>query len=478
MEYASTRSANVKTDAREAIARGVAEDGGRFVPLSLPKLSAEFWDKLCEQSFCERMQSILSLFADGIDVKGICEDALEEAGPVLYRTDDFRYVLDLASGATGMADDIAYAVCARLLAACRKKAGEKRLALLPFVGTAAECAAFLHAFRGVDGLRAIAFCPEDSDELHLRGLAYERGLGAEAFAVAADESEDVRKLLRNMSKDVEATGAELVLDIEHSVGRILPYVAIFFSAYCDLFGGGDDKREQIDIALPSRDLTAAVALCWAKQMGLPVGSMVLESEDGAIAELVNDRRFGFGGGLFEDEEKKDIVVPVNLERFVFELCGRDPEATSNVAAELEQDGKFEITPDKSCAAYQMTEAGHEDVAYVSDARELFEEDGVAFDPVTARVATLYELFDCVKGEGRPAVIVQTENPFLRAEETLELIGGRKVKGEAALRELEEFAALERPDRISAIQNADGLSLKRVPACNIKDEIVAFLRESA
>ena len=130
MEYTSTRSANVKADAREAITRGVAEDGGRFVPLSLPKLSADFWDKLCSQSFCERMQSIISLFADGIDVKGICEDVLTP--PVLLQTDDGRYVLDLASGATGMADDIAYSVCARLIAACRKKAGEKKLALIPF----------------------------------------------------------------------------------------------------------------------------------------------------------------------------------------------------------------------------------------------------------------------------------------------------------------------------------------------------------
>ncbi len=479
MEYSSTRSANVKTNSREAIARGVAEDGGKFVPLSLPKLSTEFWDKLCAQNFCERTQSLLSLFVLGIDVKGICEDALATAGdsPVLLQTKESRYVLDLASGATGMADDIAYAVSARLLSACRKKEGAERPALVPFVGTATECGAFLHAFRGVDGLKAVALCSDDCDELHLRGAAYERGLGAEAFAIPSEEIEDAKKLLRNMSKDVAAEGADLILDIEHSLGRILPYIAIFFSAYCDLFGGDVSKREEIDVALPSRDLTAAVALCWAKRMGLPVANMVLQSADGAIAELVNDRRFGFGGGLFEDEEPKEIIVPVNIERFVFELCGGDAQATRNAVAELEKDGKFEITPDKSCEAYQMTEAGHENASYVVSARELFEEDGVAFDPVTADVATLYELFDAVMDSCKDAVIVQTENPFLHAEETLGLIREGDVKGDA-LRDLEEFTALEIPDRIAEIRKADGLSVKRVCACDIKDEIVAFLLESA
>lgn len=478
MEYTSTRSTGARASFREAVARGVAEGGGRFVPLSLPELSAEFWDKLCAQSFRERMQSILCLFADGIDVKSVCEAAPCEAGYVLLQIEDGRYTLDLASGATGMADDVAYAVCARLLAACRKSMGADRPALVPFVGTATECGAFLHAFRGVDGLKAIAFCPQNSDELHLRGLAYESGFGAEAFAIPAEEAEDVKKRLQNMSKDVEAEGAELILDIQLSLGRVLPYVAIFFSAYCDLFGADAGARKQIDVALPSRDVTAAVALCWAKQMGLPIGSMVLESADGAMAELVNERRFGFGGGLFEDEEKKEITVPVNIERLVFELCGRDAQATKRAMAELESDGKFEITPDKTCAAYKMTEAGHSDVAYVRDAQEMFEEDGVAFDPATAAVAVLYDLFDCVKGEGRPAVIVQTENPFLHAEETLELIGGRKAKGNAALRELEEFTALEMPDRISAIQNADAASVRRVSACNIKENVVSFLRERA
>lgn len=441
------------------------EDGGAFVPLSLPILKSDMLAKLLRSSFCERLEGVLSLIFEGVDLSKLCEDALSAAGgePSVTKIEDGMYILSLAEGATGRADDIALCLAARLYPACRRRLGYGGSGLAICAGDGEIGRTLLNACKGVDGLAAVALYERSDKEGHRLEAP------SQNTAAICVKREDIPKISARLKEDAEfkdklrALGFDAV-DFGQNICRTAAYVAIFISAYCDLVESGElCEGEKFDVALSSDDMCVAVAGCWAKLMGLPIDSLVVASRDEVIPSFVNEYRYEGGKG----------ILPAGIEQLLYELCGRSAGKTKIAIEEFLVEGKFKFGPDKNCAVYKLLEAGSADRSDIFQAaRGFFKDDDVALDEETAAVASVYNEFSCVKGKDMPALIVQGRSPYLDAEGTLSALG-IKVKGGDAVRTLEEETALDVPEFIS--RKVEGGEAESVSEREIYDMISEFLK---
>ena len=68
MNYISTRNKSLKATAAEAIAKGISEEGGLFVPDTFPTLSEADFGELCSLDYVGRAKKILRLFLNSMEV--------------------------------------------------------------------------------------------------------------------------------------------------------------------------------------------------------------------------------------------------------------------------------------------------------------------------------------------------------------------------------------------------------------------------
>ena len=132
MDYFSTRSADEKISAAEAIIRGLAPDGGLYVPESFPQISLDEITALCELDYRARAKRIMAPFlADftGAEVEELCAAAyggnfdVPEIAPVRFVDESTGY-LELWHGPTSAFKDMALQMLPRLLTASLKKQGK------------------------------------------------------------------------------------------------------------------------------------------------------------------------------------------------------------------------------------------------------------------------------------------------------------------------------------------------------------------
>lgn len=486
MKFVSTRSNRISVSATRAVAEGVANDGGLFVPLSLPTLEARDLRGMLGLTLAERMKRVLALFFDDIDIGGVVDGA-EIADGDLLKTEDGLFMLDLTDGATGRAEDIALPVFARLLAACRKKEGMERVAFVPFAGGAEAGRTFLHAFDGVKGVAAMAFYPENTDKLRLRGILDASCENARAVGVKGDSYADILRECeydKSFGEAARSAGYDVVAASELNIGRVLPYIAAFVSAYCDLVDAGEiELGDRINFALPAADLCMAMAGCYAKLMGLPIARLVLAANaNNAVVELVNEYRFNADRTLYLTlAHELDMLIPSHLERLVYELCGRDSEATAEAMGALFDRHAFEIEPDKRCEIYDAVQAGWADEDELKEAAfNFFDIDDVTLDPIAAVTASVYNAYSCETEDDASTVLVMTTNPYIDPRGTLEALGTEESDPMKAAVKLELLTALDIPECVERLrgnterEQPDGL----VKAEWMREVMIAFLKELA
>ena len=104
MQYISTRDREQQFSASQAIARGLAEDGGLLTPVYLPKLPRRALEELKDMSYQQRAVYVMKLFLDGFSVKELTDFANAAYGPEKFDTpavapvrqvDDTTFCLDL-----------------------------------------------------------------------------------------------------------------------------------------------------------------------------------------------------------------------------------------------------------------------------------------------------------------------------------------------------------------------------------------------
>ena len=359
MNYFSTRSGKnsaPKTSA-QVIKQGLAEDGGLFMPESIPQIDMDFIKSLCSLSYHERAAKVLSLFLTDYTYEELldCADKAYNytfdgfAAPVSMLIGDDLRVLELWHGPTCAFKDMALQIMPRLLSLALKKTDEKRTAHILVATSGDTGKAALEGYKDVDQIKITVFYPEDGvSRMQKKQMATQEGANVKVCAIDGnfdDAQTGVKQIFADKAVAEKLDENGMFLSSANSInwGRLAPQVVYYISAYCDLVAEEDIKPgEMIDITVPTGNFGNIFAAYIAKLMGLPVNKLICASNKNNIltdflTTGVYDRNRAFFTTM---SPSMDILISSNLERLLYLIAG--PEKTKGYMEKLNKDGRYEV----------------------------------------------------------------------------------------------------------------------------------------
>lgn len=321
----STRGTAPAVPISEAIAAGLAPDGGLYMPESLPVFTPADFDG--DGTLAQVAKRLLHPFFAGDVLEGeldaICATAFAVEPPLRPFGQANDHILELFHGATAAFKDYGAGFLAAALAALPR--GDKALTIL--VATSGDTGAAVGAaFHHQPGMRVAILYPDgrvSPRQAHQLGC-----FGDNVRAFRVDGSfDDCQRLVKTLLSDA-AFKRDVPLGSANSIslGRLLPQMAYYAHA---ALGHWRKSGRMLDFVVPTGNLGNALACFLARSMGLPIGRLVL-------ANNANDvlARF-FEGGDYAPQASRttlanamDVGAPSNFERLQWLL----PDAVSLRAA--------------------------------------------------------------------------------------------------------------------------------------------------
>lgn len=438
MKYVSTREGRQGITASQAIIRGLAADGGLYVPTEIPAVGEEFIRELCALDYRARAVKVLGLFLEEFsreELEAICaasygENFDDAAIAPLHILEDKTAVLELWHGPTSAFKDMALQILPRLLTASLRKNGEERTVSILVATSGDTGKAALEGFKDVPGTRIMVFYPRDGvSQIQKLQMATQEGGNVNVTAVNGnfDDCQTGVKQIFGDRAFAEAIGERgFFLSSANSInwGRLVPQVVYYFSAYCDYVNSGKIALgDRIDFCVPTGNFGNILAGWYAKRMGLPVRKFICASNDNNvltdfIRTGVYDKNRPF---YLTSSPSMDILVSSNLERLLYCLTG-DAERVAGYMKKLSAEGRYEVEADvleavraEFLGGYCSDAESHEEIARLW-------RQGYLMDTHTAVASRVLEQVRKEEGAKFPCVIVSTASPFKFGGAVLDALG--------------------------------------------------------
>ncbi len=424
MRYISTRGGGEVTSAR-AIVRGIAPDGGLYVPESLPALSRGEVRALADMDYPSRAALILEKLLP--DFTGA--ELLEMSRKAYARFEgDFPCparelentgvrVLELFHGPTMAFKDMALQMLPHLLRSAALKTGEKREIAILTATSGDTGKAALEGFMDCEGTSVTVFYPKGGvSRVQETQMVTSRGKNTHVIAVRGnfdDAQTGVKRLFTDDEFIARMNEKGRVLSSANSInlGRLAPQVAYYFSACADMLKEGRaDWDHPADVCVPTGNFGNILACWYAKRMGAPVGRLICASNANRvltdfIQTGVYDRRREF---FRTASPSMDILISSNLERFLWEIGGA--EKVKGWMASLSREGVFSLDEkERRILSSDFLCGSADDRETLAEIKKVYEADGYVLDPHTAVASAV--LRNLPKDPGRTRLLVSTASPF-------------------------------------------------------------------
>ena len=430
MFYHSTRSDAAFVDSAKAVLEGLAPDGGLYMPQAIPAFD---WQQCLRGSSQDMATMILSaLLPDIPDMPELVRRAYtgkfetEDLTPTVP-VGDFR-VLELFRGPTSAFKDVALSMLPQLLTAAKKAKGmdEDILILTATSGDTGKAA--LEGFHDVPGVRICVFYPDGGvSQVQRAQMVTQEGSNVAVCAVRGN-FDDAQTGVKNIFAACQGKELPFRLSSANSIniGRLAPQVLYYFRAYRDLLDAGTiTLGDKVNFSVPTGNFGDILAGYLAKQLGLPVGTLICASNaNNVLTDFIRTGTYDRKRPLLKTTSPSmDILVSSNLERLLYLLSG-DTALVASLMEKLNKEGSYTVPADlleKIQAEFWA--------AYCDDARaaeiigRVYKEKGYLCDPHTASGWAAAEDYVAQTGDNRPMVVLSTASPYKFPVAVLNAIGG-------------------------------------------------------
>jgi len=439
MQYISTRNTEYQCSAAQAIAKGLAEDGGLLTPAFIPKLPANALETLKEMSYQQRAVYIIKLFLDDFSVKELTDYAAvygaekfstPAVAPVREVTDD-TYCLELWHGPTCAFKDMALQMLPHLLTASLEKLEERKTVCILVATSGDTGKGALEGFRDVPGTRILVFYPKDnvSAVQELQMLTQEgQNVGVCAVVGNFDDAQTgVKTLFSDVALRDELAQRGYFFSSANSInwGRILPQIVYYVSAYCDLLR--DEKivpGETVNICVPTGNFGNILSAYYAKQMGVPLGKFICASNsNNVLTDFLHTGVYNRNRTFYHTiSPSMDILISSNLERLLLALTG-ESEQVKGYMTSLAESGQYQLEG-KTLEKLQRNFVGYccDDVRTREVIGEVYRTHDYLIDPHTAVAFDALAQYRRETGDAARAIVVSTASPFKFCDSALEALG--------------------------------------------------------
>jgi len=464
MDYFSTRGAAERVSSAAAILRGLAADGGLFVPTSFPRFDLADIEALVPLSYEERAVRILRPFLTDYtdeELHGAVRRAYGHTFDDARRTPVVAVgdlsVLELWHGPTSAFKDMALQLLPQLMSAARGKTGARDTILILVATSGDTGKAALEGFADASGIRIMVFYPDGGvSPVQRLQMTTQEGGNVKVVAVRGnfdDAQRGVKEIFGDAAVQEELAAAHTRLSSANSInwGRLVPQIVYYFSAYADLLAGGTIRLgDEVNYTVPTGNFGDILAGYYAGRMGLPVGRLVCASNaNNVLTDFlqsgVYDRQREFYRTI---SPSMDILVSSNLERLLYHLT----EDTAQVAAwmrALAETGRYDASDLLPQLREYFWAAFADDAATKDEIRAVYERTKYTLDPHTAVAYRAAENYRRDTGDARPMVVLSTASPYKFGVSVLEALGMES--------EDDPFAQMTRLHEVSGMTIPAGLA---------------------
>ena len=442
--FHSTRSTTDSLTAKQAIRKGIADDGGLFVSDALGKTKvdvASLPGKSYQQIAAEVLGALLPDFT--AEELGQCiADAYgeqwsdERITPLKPLGDD--YVLELFNGPTSAFKDVALQILPRFMAHTTPADGDADEKIMILTATSGDTGkAALEGFKGVDGVSIGVLFPDGGvSDIQRKQMVTTTGDNVQVWAVRGN-FDDCQTGVKHAFADEKF--AEKLLD-EYRIalssansinwGRLLPQVVYYISSYAELVAAGKIEAGcPIDVCVPTGNFGNILAAWYAKQIGVPIERLLCASNDNRVlTDFINTGTYDISDREFilTSSPSMDILVSSNLERQLFELTGRNGEAIRQWMADLADARCFRVDAETFRRVRENFSADSVDNATcLATIREVLDAHDYLLDPHTA---VAYAAAQNLRGEN-PVLIASTAHWAKFGNNVYRAIHGIEPSGE-------------------------------------------------
>ena len=469
--YKSTRDAEKTVTASQAILKGLADDGGLFVPVSIPKLPVSLGE-LKEMTYQEIAYIVMKEFLTDFteeELKSCIAKAYdskfdtEEIAP-LAKVED-AYYLELFHGATIAFKDMALSILPHLLTTSAKKNQVKNEIVILTATSGDTGKAALAGFADVEGTKIIVFYPKNGvSRVQELQMVTQKGDNTSVVAIHGNfdnAQSGVKAMFENkeLEKELNEAGYQFSSANSINIGRLVPQVVYYVYAYAKLLQNEEiAEDEEINVVVPTGNFGNILAAYYAKNMGIPIAKLICASNENKVLfdffrTGVYDKNREF---ILTNSPSMDILISSNLERLIYKISGEDARKDTDLMTELKTKGSYAITGEMKAnlADFAAGYATEEQVA--KTIHDVYEDTGYVMDTHTAVAATVYKAYREDSKDDRKTVIASTASPYKFAGSVMSAIDP-KYKGQddfKLIEELQKVSGTELPNAIKEIMNAE------------------------
>ena len=469
--YNSTRNAEKKVTASEAILKGLADDGGLFVPEYIPKLDVTM-EELKSMSYQETAYAVMKQFLTDFteeELKHCINSAYDskfdtEVIAPLVKVED-TYHLELFHGATIAFKDMALSILPHLLTTAAKKNGVTKEIVILTATSGDTGKAALAGFADVPGTKIIVFYPKGGvSRIQELQMVTQKGENTSVVAIHGNfdnAQSGVKEMFedKELEKELAAAGYQFSSANSINIGRLVPQVVYYVYAYAKLLENEEiTEGEELNVTVPTGNFGNILAAYYAKQMGVPIGKLICASNENKVLfdffqTGVYDRNREF---ILTSSPSMDILISSNLERLIYTIAGQDAEKDAQLMAQLKDRGVYEITPEmreklEDFAGGYATEEECRDAI-----RTTYEKTGYVMDTHTAVAAAVCQKYRGDSGDDRKCLVASTASPYKFIHSVMSAIDEKYAAADefSLIDELSRISGTEIPRAIEEIRNAE------------------------
>lgn len=470
MFYTSTRNNSIRVSAAEAIAKGISDEGGLFVPCEIPNFGMDKISSMINMSYIDRAKTVLKEY-----LTDFSEEEISYCVEGAYSAEKFssakiaptvnvcgnKNILELWHGPTCAFKDMALQLLPYLMTVSAKKTADGKTIVILVATSGDTGKAALEGFKDVDNTKILVFYPVDGvSPMQKLQMTTQEGSNVAVCAINGnfdDAQSAVKSIFTNESIKEKLAEKNMAFSSANSInwGRLVPQIVYYFSAYCDLAEQGRIALgDEINVVVPTGNFGNILAAYYAKRMGLPLKTLVCASNsNNVLTDFLKTGTYDKNRAFYTTTSPSmDILISSNLERLLYHMSGEDCNAVNDLMKQLAENGKYTVSEKLISDIQSIFDAGFTSEESVdSTIKAHFDNYGYLLDTHTAVAVKVYDEYVASTGDDIPTVVDSTASPYKFSASVLNAVLGGNTP------ELDEFEMVEELNRVTGAEVPKPLS---------------------
>jgi threonine synthase len=386
MKYISTRNNSKEYSFEQVFIKGLAEDGGLFIPKSLKKFSNEELNSLSKLNYQDLAKKIIFPFIGDFMSENELAEIIKKSYSVFRKNDVVNFikiedtnVLELFHGPTLAFKDIAMQLLGNFYEHYLEK-NNKSINII--VATSGDTgAAAIDAIKGKKNINIFVLHPHNKVSIIQRKLM--STVKAEnVYNIAIEGNfDDCQNLVKSIFSDKEFAKSINMSGVNSiNWGRIIAQAVYYFYSYFLL-----KNEKPINFSVPTGNFGDVYAGYLSKKMGLPINKLVVATNKNDILHrAISNGKYVTETVLETNSPSMDIQIASNFERLIYDLNNHDDVETKNVMTTIKEKGKYIISKEIiKIIKKDFISASIDEVEVLNIIKEVYVKYKIILDPHSA-----------------------------------------------------------------------------------------------